>query len=462
MKKQITYITLCMLVISLRSLAQNPELPLRPIKVGDVVPDIYLNNISNYKATSAKFSDFYNHKVIIIDFWATWCSPCLAALPNLQKVQNELKDDVLVLVVNSSGSGDSKITATKELQKRGINLTSIVEDNILEKLFPHQVVPHDVWIDHNGRVIAITSDQEVTISKVKALVNQQKLDLKSKIEVFSDPTKPLAGVQFENTEIKYRSILLNHKEGFNGGTFRHFDTDQKRVLLAEDHLMRMFLFAGLNGYNYNFNTNKIIWNVSDSLLYKIRPRDVFRPDKYFKSYDEYEKSRQSYELIMPPETSDSTFYQTMLSELNKLFNLKARVEKRTIPCWLLVRTDLGKDLIATKGGEWVNPGGHGNGNRINLQNAKMALLVNLLSYFKGMDVIFDETNYKGNIDIDLDFNDSKTYDNAVGGMMQAFPLDIELAQKELAKYGLKLVRSKREQDVIVFTDKPEVYKNWGL
>ena len=61
------------------------------LKVGDYLPDMQLQ-MENYHSPTAKLSDFKG-KLLILDFWGTWCTPCVAALPELERLQNEWLPD---------------------------------------------------------------------------------------------------------------------------------------------------------------------------------------------------------------------------------------------------------------------------------------------------------------------------------------------------------------------------------
>lgn len=57
------------------------------------IPSIELKNLDG-KYTSLK--DFQGDKLTIIDFWATWCKPCIAAMPKISKLSDEFKDDGVI------------------------------------------------------------------------------------------------------------------------------------------------------------------------------------------------------------------------------------------------------------------------------------------------------------------------------------------------------------------------------
>ncbi|MGZ4100208.1 MAG: TlpA family protein disulfide reductase, partial [Bacteroidia bacterium] len=78
-KRFITYLLILWLIIFLFSILRCNAQE-RPLKVGDKVPDITFSNVVNYKSATLKLSEFKG-QVIMLDFWATWCSSCLAAFP---------------------------------------------------------------------------------------------------------------------------------------------------------------------------------------------------------------------------------------------------------------------------------------------------------------------------------------------------------------------------------------------
>jgi len=67
------------------------------------------------------------NKLVLVDFWAEWCSPCKALTPILEQIDNELKDKILILKHNIDEQPN--IPTTKAV--RGIPTLLLFKDNDL-------------------------------------------------------------------------------------------------------------------------------------------------------------------------------------------------------------------------------------------------------------------------------------------------------------------------------------------
>lgn len=78
------------------------------VKVGEAAPNFVLGD----QLGKLEALDDYRGKVVLVNFWATWCPFCLEEMPDLQKVSQEFKGDVVVLGINnmeSPGQGESYV-----------------------------------------------------------------------------------------------------------------------------------------------------------------------------------------------------------------------------------------------------------------------------------------------------------------------------------------------------------------
>ena len=98
----------------------------------------------------------YNGKFIYIDFWATWCGPCLAEFDASKKLQQEWKsrDVVFVFLANRSPENVWEATiANEKLSGEHILLTND-QYNVLSAEFNISGIPHYVLIDKAGNIVS--------------------------------------------------------------------------------------------------------------------------------------------------------------------------------------------------------------------------------------------------------------------------------------------------------------------
>lgn len=86
------------------------------LKVGQQAP---LLEIMDSNHQPVRLSDFKG-KTVILNFWASWCSPCRAEMPELQKFHEKMKDrDIVILAVNATHTESGMDTVTQWLNKNG-------------------------------------------------------------------------------------------------------------------------------------------------------------------------------------------------------------------------------------------------------------------------------------------------------------------------------------------------------
>lgn len=119
-----------------------------------MAPDFELEDL---EGNMVKLSSLQGKKVII-NFWATWCGFCVEEMPDLMKLQEEYKDDLVVLYVNV---GESKEAVLKFVEKEKIKGTILLDTK--------QQVASTYGVRNFPSTIALNKKGEVVTGRVGKL-----------------------------------------------------------------------------------------------------------------------------------------------------------------------------------------------------------------------------------------------------------------------------------------------------
>ena len=93
-------------------------------------------------------------KVIVVNFWATWCVPCVKEMPSFENLYRRYRSQGLTLLAVSLDKGDS--TKVQEfVDKHKLSFPILLDTKgVAEKLYPSFSIPFTYVIDKQGRVVA--------------------------------------------------------------------------------------------------------------------------------------------------------------------------------------------------------------------------------------------------------------------------------------------------------------------
>jgi thiol-disulfide isomerase/thioredoxin len=112
-------------------------------------PDFTLTSVSG---EDVSLSDFKG-KVVIIDFWATWCPPCRKGIPDLISLQKEYKDNVAVIGI-SLDRENTKAGVPDFVNKMGINYPIVYfNDKVIIDFGGVSAIPTTFIIDQKGNIV---------------------------------------------------------------------------------------------------------------------------------------------------------------------------------------------------------------------------------------------------------------------------------------------------------------------
>lgn len=91
----------------------------------------------------------YKGKVVLINFWATWCPPCIAEMPSMQKLYNDYKDNVEFVFVTT----DYYSEINPFLKKNNYTFKVVRSQEAYPDFFNINTIPRTFLIDKEGNVI---------------------------------------------------------------------------------------------------------------------------------------------------------------------------------------------------------------------------------------------------------------------------------------------------------------------
>ena len=270
---KIAVLVILYLLVSMFSLsAQTPRKDsgadglqmIKALKVGDKVPEALWNlplaviNDSKGKNT-IKLANFKSKKLIILDFWATWCAPCIKMLPKLDQYRIKYDQDVAILAI--SDESKERIQAFSSKYKRSI--FTVYEDQTLKKYFPRHSLPHSIWIA-NGKLLLSNSSDYITDGNILSAIQGKPIEEFKKAEL----------VDYQDN-IKLQDFLKDNiiaKYGSNRAFYRSFDWHIGRLKTNKSYLR--YLNGSIEDMLYNLykrdiphygRFNRLVFDIPDSV-----------------------------------------------------------------------------------------------------------------------------------------------------------------------------------------------------
>ena len=400
----------------------------KALDIGDEVPNVKIDSLINYAASSAHLSDFHSDGLLLLDFWSTWCGACIRSFPKMDSLNKEYKGLQVILVnAQSRTSNDDRpkientLNRVNERTGTQISLPVVFDNRQLDSLFPVLYVPLVAWIQKN-KVIAITGSEQVTHANIEKALAGNGLDVHMKKDQFSfDYNIPLFvnGNAGSGNQMLFRSLVTGYIEGIGGSKGEHVDNgkitgcyflNQPLLDLVEE------AYADLNIYQAN---RTIIESTNEN--FKNSDDPSFRYNHSF-----------CYELIIPP-SSQKQLMSYMKEDVKRYFRVMVRNERRKMKCWVL------KKSATYKAPQQTNQQGNldleANSRKKYISNKSVSFAVHAINEYTPLPII-DETNTKDHISLELPYNLS----------------DLKGLKKAFAKAGFDLKEEEREMEVTVIAD----------
>lgn len=130
--------------------AQKPKTSKWSIVEGTEAPAFTLRDIRGRSHELKK----YRGSVILLNFWATWCRPCLKEFPHFQKLQDRYKSKGLKILAVSIDEGNSVSQVAPMIYRYGYNFTVLLdtEGRVVTSYNPKRHCPYTALIDRKGQL----------------------------------------------------------------------------------------------------------------------------------------------------------------------------------------------------------------------------------------------------------------------------------------------------------------------
>jgi len=184
------------------------------VKDPEPAPSIQARDLSGNPVSSADWKG----KVVLLNFWATWCPPCREEIPELISLQRQYKDRLQIIGVSEDDDPPEKVL--QFVQKVGINYPVIMATTELTDAYGGvPALPTSFVINAQGRVMQRHTGVypiETYIQEVRALLG---LPVDGRIETFADTGQvflknvanatDLPGVSFAGLTSEQKKIALH-------------------------------------------------------------------------------------------------------------------------------------------------------------------------------------------------------------------------------------------------------------
>ncbi|WP_199141628.1 TlpA family protein disulfide reductase [Pedobacter sp. ASV12] len=424
MKKSTIFVVLALLCLNFWATAQQNQaidITSKGLQVGQALPVLSLDSVINFPTKTLSTSSFRG-KLLIIDFWATWCGPCIGMFPKMERLQQQFDGQVQFLAVTYQKSAEVKAFLQQRKTKHGA-IPLVSNEKQLHRLFPHVYLPHYVWIDENGVVRAITDHEAIDAQHIRQMLAKQdqgfemkhdtRLELNSQ-NLFLNQNAPV----FEQG-LKGYSYFSGFIEGLSAGYAIYPNDTAKGKRLTATNLSLMNLFSIAYRDYGNFGYKNMVFMLKDSSQLSIGIAKT-------KLKDWAKKHTYCFEVVVAPEQSETRPFYEHIRRFLAIYlpQYQTSISYRQQACLALVRTSRATKFEARANSDSFLKV---DGQSLQIQNQHFMQLIRPLAtyYLQNIDLpLIDETGYAGPIKLSL----------------QADMGNLDSINKALKAYDLALVK----------------------
>jgi uncharacterized protein (TIGR03435 family) len=144
-------------------------------KTGDIPPPLTLTKTIQGSPAAEISWDKLKGKVVVLEFWATWCGPCVQSIPHLNDLAEQFRDKPVIFIsVTSENEDVVRLFLKSHPMKAWLGLDDY---EVLNKTFHVHGIPHAVIVDATGRIAAIAHPTDIKPINLEEVLAGKKCSL---------------------------------------------------------------------------------------------------------------------------------------------------------------------------------------------------------------------------------------------------------------------------------------------
>lgn len=219
---------------------------------GDIINDFSIKKILN-AASSINSLNETQGNITIIDFFGTWCHPCVKAIPILTEINKKFKNDIKVLLV----SNEKEAQLAKFIKGRTDFIFPVVVDegDAITNLFQPPALPYTIILNKEKKIIAITEAALITDEQIKIWLAEKPTHNDTFVETKKGESKPIVMplAKSSNEIIQLSQDFIYAAKTHNEtasliSKIKNLDYQELLKMLPDDNTKKAFWINLYNGY----------------------------------------------------------------------------------------------------------------------------------------------------------------------------------------------------------------------
>jgi thiol-disulfide isomerase/thioredoxin len=420
----VAFCVLTVLTCTVRAQSVNINATVNPL-INQICPAFLFDTLFNYKKEKLALAELKG-KFVIIDFWGTFCLPCITDFPKWENLQTRFGDTLAFLLVATDGYAKTKqFYEARKKAGKPMTLPCAINRDVVA-YFNIKEVSTFVWIDDKGCIKAITDYTKLTEKNVADFISRKEIDNEEKETLIKvDYKKSLFEIakEIDSNGVVYRSVLTKYLKGVRS-VINAGKKDIGRIFAHNMAIRNLYQLA------FGDEDTTGIFESSRTVIESAHPEKIIRPDE--ENFHVWKVDNLYCYEIKVPASKQKDIHKMMRKDLEQLFGYNVFLEYRTQRC-LVLKADknfnyLQDTTIAPKVS--VSTGG------LTVRNHSFSKLVSYIKFYLPKDIFLDETGLYGKVDITI----------------QADMNDVNAVNAGLKKYGLYLQYEDRKVQMLIIKD----------